>query len=202
MANDLATLRAELRLKIRDTDATAYTWSNDELDDILRRATSALYPSITREIEADLTIVEDAETYSLPATMRMVSSIDLLQTSGWQMVMRLPAGTWETRNGTIYLNRTYSQSGHTFRVHGYGEYDLVTNLPEDRFVPLILARATAEALRRLIPDRAQFKKWLTRNQEQNISVNELVLMINDADQEVQRLEGRLHTWKRPVPGRV
>jgi hypothetical protein len=76
-------------------------------------------------------------------------------------------------------------------------------LVPDDYVPLVLAQARAEALRRMADDRAKFEVWLARNQKQSVSVNELMQLVNDADIEIERLRQRLpRTWRRPVPGRL
>ena len=203
MANNLATLRTQLSLKLRD--ATNATWSTGELDDILTQRAAQLWPRVGVNLTTDFTTIPYQESNSLPATFRSVHRVDVLDVTGL-MEYTMPAGTWELRGTpgayTLFVNRNYVLSGKTMRVFGYGVYDLVTTLPDDRFVPLILAQSASEALRRLIPDRAQFKKWLTRNQEQNVSVNELILMVNEADAEAEKLYQRAWTWKKPVPGRV
>lgn len=201
MANDLATLRGQLRLKLRDTDAANYTWTDAELNDILTQRAASLYPRVVTNLSTDITATVDEDTYALPATFRNVWRVDVLNAVG-QMQQMMPDGTWEVRGSNLFLNRTYSLEATVFRVFGYGVYDLVTTLPEDRFVPLILAQAASEALRRMIPNRAQFKKWLVRNQEQNVSVNELIQMVNESDAEAEKLYQRAWTWKKPVPGRI
>jgi len=78
-----------------------------------------------------------------------------------------------------------------------------THYVPDDYVSLALAQARAEALRRMADDRSKFEVWLARNQKQNVTVNELLQMVNDADIEMERLRRRLpRTWRRPVPGRL
>jgi hypothetical protein len=77
----------------------------------------------------------------------------------------------------------------------------VSQLPPDKAIPLILALARAEALRRMVGDRARFVQWAGSAQA-NVTVNELVLMLNDADREVERLRRTYPAWEKPVPGRI
>jgi hypothetical protein len=46
------------------------------------------------------------------------------------------------------------------------------------------------------------KNWLTVNQTQNISVNELTQMVNEADFEARTLAAQAKTWRRPKPATV
>ena len=83
----------------------------------------------------------------------------------------------------------------------YTKYDTTTHLIPDDLVQLVLAYSRAEAYRRLAGDRQRFTAWLSRNQTQNISINEMLQMINEAETEARRLKAERKTWQKPVPGR-
>jgi len=82
-----------------------------------------------------------------------------------------------------------------------GEY-LVTNLPTDNLVPLILALARAEALRRMAGKRAQSTQWAALNQKESISVNELMQMISEADNEAMRMRRQFKVRQMPAPASI
>ena len=73
-------------------------------------------------------------------------------------------------------------------------------IPDD-LVPLVIATATAKAYRDLGADRAQFRQWMDSG-ESDTSVNSLVMLINEADNEARTIRRQIKTWQRPVPGRV
>lgn len=204
MANDLATLKTKLATQLRDTDEDV--WDTTEKGDLLTWAAAGLFPRLSKSVREIVTLADDDDQYSL-TSVREVSRVDLLDADG-ALVMPLPGGTWEIWGDTyqsavtLYVNPRYAKTGDTLRVHGYAPYDLSSALPPDAFVPLILAIARAEALRRMKDDRAKFEQWMNENQTQNVTVNELVLMVNEADAEIARLTRNLKVWRKPVPGRV
>lgn len=69
-------------------------------------------------------------------------------------------------------------------------------------MPFIIAYARVEAYRQLVSDRARFRQWQNQNQTQNISVNELVQMLNDAEGQRDWEYAALKTWQRPTIGRI
>lgn len=204
MANNLATLNTKLATALRDT--TYAVWTTGEIDDLLTWAAAAIFPKLAKSVRETVTLVNDDDQYTL-STVREASRVDLLDEDSLVM-MPLPGGSWEIwgdsyqASPTLYINPRFAMTGRTLRVHGYAPYDLSSTLPPDAFVPLILAIARAEALRRMIGDRAKFEQWMAENQTQNVTVNELVLMVNEADAERERLNRDLKVWRAPVPGRV
>lgn len=205
MPNDLATLRVQLGLQLRDT--THAVWSSDEKDALLTQAVARLSPRVMRYVTENVAAVADDYEYALGTNIRSVFRIDLIDANNNFSI--LPNGSWEmwgdqlgSSARTLHIGRAWVRSGVTFRVHGYGNYDLTTNFIDDSLVPLVLARARAEAYRRLGSDRVQFENWLATNQTQNVSVNELMQLINEAEREVESLDRQSYTIKKPVPARV
>jgi hypothetical protein len=206
MANDLATLNAKLATALRDT--TYEVWSSHEMDDLITWAVADLWPAISYEplvtALADIAIV--AGTYEYATTIRVIRRIDLFDSAG-TYVGPLADGTWEPSGSTssaFQVNETINDqyAGGDYRPVGYQQYNVSTNLIPDDLVRLVLAKARAEAYRRMGADRSQFKNWQARNQSQDMTINELVLLINEADSEAERMR-RLHrTIHRPVPGRI
>jgi len=200
VSNNLATLNTKLATALRDSDGN--TWATTERDDLLTWACTQLWPKVARRLTEDVTIVADQEDYTL-TTLYEVDRVDMLDGDDHRVAI---VPRWEflgdgySAGGTLSVDRGFVQdTSMSFKVHGWGAYDLVTNLPYDRYVPLILAIARAEAGRREITRRMQSKNWRTTNQVQNISANELVLLVNEADAESERLARALKTWRRPRP---
>jgi hypothetical protein len=78
-----------------------------------------------------------------------------------------------------------------------------THYVPDDLVPLVLSRARVEAYRRMGSDRAAFETWAKRSPKQDVSMNELLGLIQEAQSEARLLERQSpHVWRRPVPGRL
>lgn len=213
MANNLATLNAALAQAMRDP---AYgTWATDEIDKLLTQSVSRLWPRHSRIIDASsvtyakITFVADTYVYTLPTGVMAVSRADLYDSSS-NSIGPISGRAWELIGDTLSAGGKIRISpqvvdawvGGFLQLHGYGKYDLTTNLIPDDFVPLVLARARAEAYRRVLSDRERFKAWLSRNQTQNVSVNEMIQFVNEADQEALQLEKASKVWMKPLSGRV
>lgn len=209
MPNDLATLNAKLVTQLRDTGSTL-VWASTEKDDLLTWAMASLWPRFSRPLDpavATVALVADTYFYALPAGVRAVSRVDYIDASGNEFGP-LHGKSWEIAGdafygtGKLHVAPAIVAQGGTLRLNGYGIYDGTTNLIPDILVPLVLATARAEAYRRVAGNRAKFEEWLTVNQVQNVSVNELTQLVNEADNEMQRLKAQLpRTWQKPVPGR-
>lgn len=213
MPNNAATLNTKLATKLRDS--TYATWATGEMDDFITYAVAQLPGyGVQREMDASaagskVTIVSGTYTYSLPTGVTNVYRIDIedsagswsyaIADGGWELTGDVPAGSGKFRVSAAVNDQW---AGGKFIVHGYAAYDLTTNYVTDALVPLVLAIARAEAYRVMAGDRSRFETWLSRNQSQNITVNELLQMVNEADSEVERLALRSRRWHRPVPGRI
>jgi hypothetical protein len=207
--NDLADLNSQLATALRDTSYA--TWATGEMDDLVTLSVRQLWPRFARTLDPEsttITMVADDYYYSLPSGVVSVSRVDRYNSSGddygpiysraWELVGDALSGS-----GKIHFAQQLVVAGDVMHLHGYGRYDAVSNLIPDDLEPLVLAQARAEAYRRLAGDRQRFKAWLARNQTQNVSINELLQIINEADNEVVRLRALTpKTYQRPVPGRV
>ena len=204
MPNDLATLNGYLDTQLRDTTDT--TWSSAEKNNLLTWSTARLYPRVARRVLEYITLTDDTDQYETTDLID-IDRVDLLDgiTDTDELIAVLRGGVWEfwgdgeTVGGILFLNRRFAITGKSLRVQGWSSYDLVANPPPDKYVPLILALARAEACRREIARRTQSENWRTLDQTQNISVNELVLMVNEADSEAANLWRQNRVWRRPKP---
>lgn len=209
MPNDQGTLNTALSTALRDP-ANA-TWGTEELDNLLTWATARMYPKVAKRLRESVNLTDDIDQYTL-INLAEIDRVDLLDdlmtVSTAKLWYPLPGGTWEfwgdgeSPGGTLYINPDYASTGKSLRIHGWAPYDLNENPPPDKYVPLILAMARAEAGRREIARRMNFTEWQVLNQVQNISVNELVQMVNEADFEARNLMAQVKTWRRPKPSRV
>jgi hypothetical protein len=216
MTNNAAGLHDYLVTALRDT--TYATWATDEMDDLIRWSVRRLFPRFARPFDgtsasaSGVTLTALTYSYALPTDMLAVSRIDLYNSDG-ELLGPVDGHTWEVTGyalngaGKLHISPQIVDNyvGGSVRCHGYGAYSLSTaaSYITDDFVPLVLARARAEAYRRVGADRERFKAWLARNQSQNVSINELLQMINEADNEVLRLErDTARTYMKPMAGRV
>jgi hypothetical protein len=210
--NDLADLNSKLATQLRDTAHSV--WATGEKDYLIQQAVDTLWPRFSRPLDPEsttITLVAEDYFYSLPTGVMAVSRVDLVDSGGteygpifgraWEVVGDVPAGTGKIHVGPVIVD---SYAGGTLRLNGYGRYGTATNLiPNHDLAQLALARARAEAYRRVASDRQKFTTWLARNQVQNVSINELIQLINEADAEAGRLAAMLpRTWQLPVQGRV
>lgn len=209
MANDLPTMRERLRQQLSDVDDD--TWDAGEKDDLLRWALRRMNYRTPRPLDPEtaaqqITLVTDTYFYAVDSGIRNVERAALYDAEGDYMTM---LDAWEVSgdilSGTakIHIAPAIVEGfvGGSVHLYASGNYDLTTNLVPDDYVPAVLAIARAEALRRLITDRARFKQWQVANQVQNISVNELIQMVNESDRAAADEMTLLKTWQMPVNAR-
>lgn len=218
MANDLETMRERLREQLSDIEDE--TWNAGEKDDILhwavRRLNQRLPRPLDHEVTATLVIALTAADYyyAIPASATHVLRVDLLDsednelgplTSGWEIIGDLVAGTAKLHVSPQVVD---SLEGSSVRLMASGRYGLPimsasqTDAIPDDYVTLVLSLARVEAYERLIVDRVRFRQWQVANQVQNVSINELIQMRNNAEQMAEREWALLRRWQRPVPARI
>lgn len=208
--NDLSSLTAKLATQVRDPSFAV--WSQGEMAELVTMAVDDLWPSVSYRVKDNtttITIVAGTRVYAIPTSIIDVDRVDVKDASS-TYIGPLMDGTWDITGDTLLgsgwltvnpmVNDQYA--GGTYVLNGYNKYHTATNFIPDALVPLVLAKARAEAYRRMGADRAQFKNWQARNQLQDMSVNELVILTNEADVEAARLQKRHKTLRRAVPGRI
>jgi hypothetical protein len=206
-----------MRDRLRDSlyDVDDETWNAGEKDDILDMAVRRLSRRLPRPIDpedasASITLATTDYYYAIDAGFQSVDGVFYVDSnsddvgymkSGWEVVGDIWAGT-----AKLHIAPKLVENGGTVRLLGSGRYTLpdrsasqATAILDDH-VPLVLAWARAEAWRRLQSDRARFRQWQNQNQVQNISVNELIQMVADADRQADDEWMTLKRWNRPVPG--
>jgi hypothetical protein len=187
------------------SDTANSVWTDAELDTILQYALDQVNLVRQRQVRDTISLVDDQDTYTL-TNVYSVNRVDLLDADS-KVVRILSPGTWEvwgdnlTSGQTLYVNPSFARTGYKLRVHGYGPYDFTTNNPDSMTQAAIVALARAEALRRLMTDRARFRQWATTNPRSDTSASELIGQLNEADAEGQRLLRSIRLIKRPTVGR-
>lgn len=209
MANDLATLSSKLATALDDTTHAA--WNSTEKDDLVTWAVADLYPRFARGLDPEsttITLVTDDFFYSLPSGVVEVTSVDLVDTDGDERG-KVGQGAWSVQGdewGTQKIRfspKIVNGIGGSVRLHGWGRYDTSTNLIPDHLVPLVIAIARAEAYRRIMGQRARFEQWQAASHEQDVNINELMALTQEAVADEERLRARLkRSVRRPVPGRL
>lgn len=208
MPNNLATLNAKLTTQLRDTSHVV--WATTEKDDLVTWAVADLYPRYAVGMDPEtstVTLVANDYFYPLPTGMVEVTSVDLVDTSSIERG-RLDNGTWNLVGdpwGTqkIRVSPSIVEIGGTLRLHGWGRYDTSTNLIPDHLVPLALAIARLEAYNRVAGEAGRFEQYQAADPTQQASINQLLTLVDSAENDVRRLRATLMPSKRmPVPGRL
>jgi hypothetical protein len=214
MANALEDMRARLRTQLADTEDEV--WDAGEKDDLLTWAVRRLNQRVNRPLDPDasaqkITLVADTYFYAIDAGLTHVNKIEMVDTSsnemgevlGWEVTGSLISGT-----AKLHVSPQLVNMGGTLRINGYGRFTLTTGtadqtaaIPDD-YVELVLAMARSEALRRMAVNRAQFMQWQVHNQVENISINELMQMIGEADGQAVEEWSAIKVWQVPVEGRI
>jgi len=205
VANDSATLVALLQTALRDTSDE--TWTGVEKAALIEQAVDDCPLRPLLHDDATQALTSGDYYYALPVAVASVSRIDVADADGNE-AGSIPGGLWEvigdplTSDAEVHIDpRVVDRwgTGATIRYIGYGRYDTTTNLVPDDFVPFVIAHARAEAYGRMASDRARFKQWANDEQTLNISVNELLQLINDAQLERDRHRARIMRWRKPMP---
>ena len=214
--NDLETMRNRLRDQLSDADDE--TWNAGEKEEILGWAVRRLNQRLGRPLDPEaaaqiITMATGDYFYAIDTGITHLWKVEWVSTDddeygeigdgSWEVVGDLVAGT-----AKLHVSPQIVENGGTLRLHARGRYDLplqaaaqTSAIPDD-YVTLVLATARAECYRRLLADRSRFKQWLNSNQTQNVSINELVQMVNEADSAAQNEELSYKRWQKPVPGRI
>jgi hypothetical protein len=208
MANDLATLRTKLAVAL--SDPTFGYWTSAEMDDLVKDAVNNLWPRYARRVDGmtiTIPLVEGTDFYTIPADVKEIDSIQWLDADG-VFQDYLPDGSWlptydESGTARLQINESYAALGGSLRLSGLLAYNVTTSLIPDNLVDLVISLARAEAYRRALGDRMRFKQWATTNQIQNVSVNEMLGIINESERKAAELRSNTpRAQRRPVPARV
>ncbi len=210
MSNNAAGLNAKLDTAL--SDASDKTWSSAEKDDLIAWAVERLYPRHLYTFgPQDYTQAVTAGTYfyDLDPAIMSLTGIELEDSDGNEFGPLEP-GTWridgDYEGGTaqVHIAPTIVDNiGGVIRyAQAYGRFDVTSQLIPDVLVELVLSWASEQALQRVLWDRARYKAWSAQSQQSNVSVNEMLQLINDAKDTSVRLNAERRTWRKPMPARV
>jgi hypothetical protein len=215
MANDLETMRQRLRDVLYDVDDE--TWNAGEKDDILGVAVRRLSQRLPRPLDPTVaaqtvTLVTLTYFYAIDSGISNIEKVFYINSdsdrigyleAGWEVTGDITAGTAKLHVAPKVVERL-----GTLQITGTGRYTLVTKaasqtaaIPDD-YIPVVLAYSRAESYRRLLSDRARFYQWQNTNQVQNVSLNELIQMVNEADRQADDEWVSIKRWQQPVIGRI
>jgi hypothetical protein len=213
MPNDLATLKTSLKTALSDPNYV--TWSEAELAEILTQNVARLWPRFSYQPDpttATIALVSGTEYYAVPANIRTISRIERyngddeygsLDGSAWVVSGSIELGTVK-----LHISPVIADQEGTLRLIGNAAWPLAgvtigatTTYIPDELANIVLAFSRVEAYRRVVGERGRFSAWLARNQSQNVSVNELLSMVNESESAARRLLGERRSWQAPVPGR-
>lgn len=204
--NDLSALSSKLAVALRDT--AHETWNSTEKDALIEWAVRSLYPQVAVPLSLPIyPLTADTENYSVPTGIREVYRVEVGEVATDRLLRVLDDGTWYTYGdplaGTlsIFVNKQYSDPAHYYIVHGYGSYNIASGEIPDALVPRVIATARAEAYRRMLGERSRFEQWQASSHEQDVTVNELLALVAEAQADAARLSVP-RTHRRPVPGRL
>ena len=198
-------------------DSSNETWSTTELDYFLQRAVTRLAlrapkPVATDAAAATITLVSGTYYYSIDSSIIQVDAVmyensdeDLIgyMQSGWEISGDLWAGT-----AKLHVSPTTVEQGGKLYLRGWQKYNLVaaasdqTNAITVELVPYVIASARVDAWDQLLSDRARFYQWQNQNQVQNVSINELIQMRNEAQDQRDYEWSIIKRWQRPTIGRT
>lgn len=207
MANTTAVLRGYLQSALRDSSNA--TWTTTEMDNAIIRAVTTLYPRVVRPLAPESytqALTAGTYFYALNSAIIQLNAVDWVDSDSNERG-RLGPGTWEVLGdilgGTakVHVSPSIADYGGTLRYYGFGRYDTTTNYIPDEYINLVIAKAEVELLHYLKSDRARFLNWANTRQDQNISLNELLQAVNNAEQRAAMLDARTQTWRKPVAGR-
>jgi hypothetical protein len=198
-------------------DSSNETWSTTELDYFLQRAVTRLAlrapkPVATDATVATITLVSGTYYYSIDSSIIQVDAVmyensdeDLIgyMKAGWEISGDLWAGT-----AKLHVSPTTVEQGGKLYLRGHQKYTLTaaagdqTNAVTVEHVPYIISAARVSAYDQLLSDRARFRQWQNQNQLQNVSINELLQMRAEAEDQRDYEWSIVKRWQRPTIGRI
>lgn len=217
-----ADIRIQIRRELRDVDGN--TWLDTELNDLINAGINAVSDLSPREAVETVTWTAPVlgsqfglqKIVDPTTTFRNIFRVEVLTVDGmvWQT---LPpdngegsSSGWSFWQGNIRLPEkytlpvTYNGGGYeqvTVRIYGYGDHTL---LNDDATQTTLTTReqdavrvfCTAEALSRLMINRATFQQWQVSSGATNVSISELAVLANSARYRWSQERGKLRKMRR------
>ena len=217
-----ADIRIQIRRELRDVDGN--TWLDTELNDLINAGINAVSDLSPREAVETVTWTAAAlgsqfglqKIVDPTTTVRNIFRVEVLTVDGmvWQT---LPpdngegsSSGWSFWQGNVRLPEKYtlpvSYNGGGYeqvvvRIYGYADHTL---LDSDATATTLTTReqdavrvfCTAEALSRLMINRATFQQWQVSSGANNVSISELAVLANSARYRWSQERGKLRKMRR------
>jgi hypothetical protein len=207
MANDTRlTIRTEIRRDLRDPDGK--TWSNDEINDLINAGIDAISDLSPIEDTDTFTAIfpysagsnfGKALEFTPSKTFKNIFRVDVYDGSS-RFYETIPVSTggesdngWQFWGGKVIMPTYYSYPTTivgsaeqvTLKIWGYRRHTLFTNDNTasdltDAEKNAVRIYAQAEALQRLMIDRADFQQWQIASGASDITISELSVLASSA----------------------
>ena len=217
-----ADIRIQIRRELRDVDGN--TWLDTELNDLINAGINAVSDLSPREAVETVTLTAATlgSQFGLPkivdptTTFRNIFRVEVLTVDGmvWQT---LPpdngegsSSGWSFWQGNVRLPEkytlpvTYNGGGYeqvVVRIYGYADHTLLNSDATEttlttREQDAVRVFCTAEALSRLMINRATFQQWQVASGATNVSISELAVLANSARYRWSQERGKLRKMRR------
>jgi len=217
-----ADIRIQIRRELRDVDGN--TWLDTELNDLINAGINAVSDLSPREAVETVTWTAAVlgsqfglqKIVDPTTTFRNIFRVEVLTVDGmvWQT---LPpdngegsSSGWSFWQGNIRLPEKYtlpvSYNGGGYeqvvvRIYGYADHTLLNSDATEttlttREQDAVRVFCTAEALSRLMINRATFQQWQVSSGANNVSISELAVLANSARYRWSQERGKLRKMRR------
>ena len=217
-----ADIRIQIRRELRDVDGN--TWLDTELNDLINAGINAVSDLSPREAVETVTWTAAVlgsqfglqKIVDPTTTFRNIFRVEVLTTDGmvWQT---LPpdngegsSSGWSFWQGNVRLPEkftlpvTLSGGGYeqvVVLIYGYADHTLLNSDATEttlttREQDAVRVFCTAEALSRLMINRATFQQWQVASGATNVSISELAVLANSARYRWSQERGKLRKMRR------
>lgn len=201
----LSDLRTALAIDLRDTSNA--TWSTPEIDRLINQGIDALSVVYPKEIVQTVgTVSAGVSSYSV-SDFTNISKVSFYASDGTYRMTLDPAlgdpnSGWEVHAGVLYLPPSYTfEPGSTIHVFGYGRYiqlaaSTSTTDLDSTGTWAVMVFAQAEALGRLISDRARFQQWQANSNGSDVTALGMAQLASAARARWQEERQRLRRMRK------
>ncbi len=156
MAASLADLTTRTRRLVKDTDAAAYIWINEEVTGAIADAIAALWPDVyIRTVVSIGSTVLGKYVYAVGAGKERIGLVEVKDAnSRYQEVM-----TWEEGASGIVIQTPPLTAGNDLRVTYRGKFSGTTPDHPDSLDIAVIIKAAAILFESLLSERARFTKY-------------------------------------------
>ncbi len=156
MAASLADLTTRTRRLVKDTDAAAYIWIDEEVTDAIADAIAALWPDVyIRTVTSIGSTILETYVYAVDAGIERIGLVEVKDANGrYQEVM-----TWEEGASGIVIQTPPLTDGNDLRVTYRGKFSGTLPDHPDSLDIAVIIKAAAILFESLLSERARFTKY-------------------------------------------